>query len=361
MRKWLESYCYKKRKSKDSFTVWEKKMKEIKKRISSKIFIWTFIFALVSGGMFIDNSFAVNADMTVYITQTGSKYHTHKCGNGNYYPSDLTTARGMGLTAYSKCFPYGEPSHKQSSNSVYKNKSEHKKSIKPIEINKDKLIMLKGETAKLKIKNATQSIKWQSTKKSIVMVSSSGKIRALKAGKAVIIASVGKQKRKCKVRVESPKLNFKKVSMKMGANKVLKLKGCKHSIKWSSDDKYIVKVTKGKLKAISAGTTKIIAKVHGKKYTCKVTVKEPEVVNVTLNISNVNLKLHEKTSLQYRADPIIIPDHYDAIWRSENENVVRVENEYYNRADIYAVGVGETNIIMTVGQKTVKCHVIVQE
>lgn len=63
--------------------------------------------------------------------------------------------------------------------------------------------------------------------------------------------------------------------MNVGQIKTLKLKGRKHSIKWWSEDSDIVKVSKGKLKAKDTGTTKIKAKVHGKTFTCKVTVIGP--------------------------------------------------------------------------------------
>lgn len=41
---------------------------------------------------------------TVYVTPTGSKYHTHKCGNGTYTESSLDAAKSRGLTPCKKCF-----------------------------------------------------------------------------------------------------------------------------------------------------------------------------------------------------------------------------------------------------------------
>lgn len=41
---------------------------------------------------------------TVLVTPTGSKYHSRKCGNGNYSPATLEQAQQKGLTACSKCF-----------------------------------------------------------------------------------------------------------------------------------------------------------------------------------------------------------------------------------------------------------------
>lgn len=45
-----------------------------------------------------------NNEQTVYVTPTGSKYHTHKCGNGTYTPATLSEAQARGLTPCSKCY-----------------------------------------------------------------------------------------------------------------------------------------------------------------------------------------------------------------------------------------------------------------
>lgn len=69
-------------------------------------------------------------------------------------------------------------------------------------LSKKKLILEEGDTAKLKVKNTKEKIKWSSTKKRIASVSKKGKVKALKAGKAVIIAKVGNKKHKCQIRVK---------------------------------------------------------------------------------------------------------------------------------------------------------------
>lgn len=57
-----------------------------------------------------DNSSSVSADtgitnsQTVLVTRTGSKYHTHKCGNGTYYEATLDEALARGLTPCEKCY-----------------------------------------------------------------------------------------------------------------------------------------------------------------------------------------------------------------------------------------------------------------
>lgn len=334
-------------------------MEKIKRIFQTKVVIFSLVLLLTGGNIYYNDT-SVQADTTVYITATGEKYHTHKCGNGNFFPSSLSSAKAMGLTPCSKCFPYGAPSSGGSGSSGSSGSSAKKRTIKPIIINKTSVILVKGKSTSLKIKNATQAVKWKSTKTSVATVSSSGKVVAKKAGKAVIIATVGSQQKKCTVKVESPKLSFSKVTLNVGKTKTLKLKGCKHSVKWWSEDSDIVKVSKGKLKAKDTGTTKIKAKVHGKTFTCKVTVKKPEITAVWINEPNITLNLYERYTIRYASNPSIISDYYDAVWKSGNETVVQVEDSYEEYADIYAVGIGETDITMTVGGKKVQCHVVVK-
>lgn len=40
----------------------------------------------------------------VLVTRTGSKYHNHVCGNGDYYEATLEEAKARGLTPCSKCY-----------------------------------------------------------------------------------------------------------------------------------------------------------------------------------------------------------------------------------------------------------------
>lgn len=78
----------------------------------------------------------------------------------------------------------------------------------------------------------------------------------------------------------SIKLNKKKLTLNVGQSYTLKLKKGtrvykKGKVKWSSSNKKIASVSKaGKVKAKKAGTAKITAKLSGKKYICKLTVRK---------------------------------------------------------------------------------------
>ena len=76
------------------------------------------------------------------------------------------------------------------------------------------------------------------------------------------------------------KLSSKKLSLKVGQKKTLKLKNNKKKVKWSvvSGKKFVKLSAKKKtgvtIKGKKKGTAKVQAKIGKKKYTCKVVVKK---------------------------------------------------------------------------------------
>ena len=67
-------------------------------------------------------------------------------------------------------------------------------------LNKKKVILKIGETFQLKL-NGTEPAQyvWKSSNKSVVTVSSTGKLRAKKAGNAIVTVSTNGKTEKCKV------------------------------------------------------------------------------------------------------------------------------------------------------------------
>lgn len=73
------------------------------------------------------------------------------------------------------------------------------------------------------------------------------------------------------------KLNAQKKTLTKGQTFTLKLTGTKKKVSWSSSNKSIASVSKkGVVKASKKGTAVITAKTGKKKYTCKITVKNPK-------------------------------------------------------------------------------------
>lgn len=80
----------------------------------------------------------------------------------------------------------------------------------------------------------------------------------------------------------APKLNRTKLTMKVGDKKLLKVKGKKGKVKWSSSKKKVATVSaKGVVMAKSKGKAIITAKAASKKLKCKVTVKAGSAVKNT--------------------------------------------------------------------------------
>lgn len=85
------------------------------------------------------------------------------------------------------------------------------------------------------------------------------------------------------------KLNKTIVTLTVGKTVTLKVENTNQKVKWSSSKKSVATVNaNGKVKAVKAGTAKITAEVSGKKYVCKVTVKNADASAKALEFKNVS-------------------------------------------------------------------------
>ena len=83
----------------------------------------------------------------------------------------------------------------------------------------------------------------------------------------------------------APKISKTTATMYVGQTTTLKISGTKTTAKWSSSNKSIATVnSKGKVTAKKKGNATITAKVGKKKYTCKVTVKNPYLNKTKLSL-----------------------------------------------------------------------------
>lgn len=187
------------------------------KQIKKKFMLWLMIVAVMTGTITTGYVETVQAETTVYVTKTGSKYHTHKCGNGTYYASTRSDALASGLTPCKKCFPNGDSSSTTSSSSSKKTttqkttKKTTQKTEKSMKLNYSSLKMVVGKTKTLKVSNAPGKVKWSSSNSSVVSVTSKGKLTAKSKGKATITVKSGSQKKQCKVTVKLPKVKSIKI------------------------------------------------------------------------------------------------------------------------------------------------------
>lgn len=200
-----------------------------------------------------------------------------------------------------------------------------------VEISDDELTLKPGQSYKLSIDGEYDSVKWRSTKSSVVKVSNTGMLKAVKSGKAIVYADVTYTSYnlddadesdeedfyleslndgedgvyyeledweedddeldwdeaeesteetvtlECEVTVKNgtvAKISKTKLNLKAGKSGKLSVKGAKGSVKWSSSKKAVAVVSKtGKVMAKKKGIAIVSAKVNGKTLKCKVTVK----------------------------------------------------------------------------------------
>lgn len=151
-------------------------------------------------------------------------------------------------------------------------------STQKVQISARKMTLIKGQKKTLKLKGNRKKVKWSSTKKAVAAVSAKGVVTARKAGTTVIKAKVGTKTYSCKVIVEAPKLNKTSITLKEGSSCQLKMLGTRQKVKWSSSAKSVVTVSatgKVKAKQVKKDTSaRITASVGGKKYSCRVLVKD---------------------------------------------------------------------------------------
>ena len=110
------------------------------------------------------------------------------------------------------------------------------------------------------------------------------------------------------VQAATVKLNATKKTIEVGKAVTLKVKGTSKKVTWSSSDKNIATVSsKGKVKGIKAGTCTIKAKVGGKTYKCKVTVKKSSTTPTNPSSSLTKEQAQAKIEAACRAHGLVTP------------------------------------------------------
>ena len=217
-----------------------------------------------------------------------------------------------------------------------------------VTVNKSKVYLAVGcsTTLKAETKNTDKSVKWSTSDKSIATVDKNGKVTAVAKGTATITVKCGEVSATCTVRVENPTLSKTSMYLAKGASTTLKVSGTKQTVKWSSSDTSILTVdSNGKVKAVKTGTAKIIAKVDGKKLTCKIKVENPKISN-----KYVSLKKGKTATLSVSGTKQTVK------WSSSDKSIAKVNKN----GKVTAVAKGTATITAKVDGKKLKCTVYVE-
>lgn len=141
-----------------------------------------------------------------------------------------------------------------------------------------------GKTASLKTtsNDAAKTVTYTTSNNAVATVSSTGVVKGVKAGTAVITATCGNAKATCKVTVKTSTIKFAASAASVYTGKTVTVKATatpSATVTYTTSNKAIATVSStGVVKGIKAGTVTITATTStGLKTTCKVTVKAPSV------------------------------------------------------------------------------------
>lgn len=250
--------------------------------------------------------------------------------------------------------------------------------LKNITLNKTSLTIKEKETAQLSLSynpsNATnKKVTWKSSNTGVATVNQSGKITAIKPGTTTItvVSNDGGHVATSKItvqaiskKVESISLDKKELSIVSGEEATLKVTinptyAENKNVTWSSSDEEIATVENGIVKALKPGTTEIkaISEDGDKEAICKITVTAPPLKGISFKEESKTIYLGEKVSLK----PVLDPTNSileNAKWKSEDENIVSVEN-----GKITANSIGTTTITVSTEDEKISStiEIIVKE
>ena len=154
-----------------------------------------------------------------------------------------------------------------------------------VTLDKTSATIYTGKTVTLKAasNDTAKTVTYTTSNKAVATVSSTGVVKGVKAGTAVITANCGNATATCKVTVKTSTVKFTKTSTTVYTGKTVTVKATatpSATVKYTSSNTKIatVNASTGVVKGIKAGTVTITATTStGLKTTCKVTVKTSTV------------------------------------------------------------------------------------
>ena len=177
-----------------------------------------------------------------------------------------------------------------------------------VTLDKTSATVYTGKTASLKTtsNDAAKTVTYTTSNNAVATVSSTGVVKGVKAGTAVITATRGNATATCKVTVKAPSVKFAKKSAVVYKGKTATVKATLagvSSVTYKSSNTKIATVNSktGTVKGIKAGTVTITATSGKLKATYKLTVKNP---TFTLTKSSATIAKGKTTTIRSKATPV---------------------------------------------------------
>jgi uncharacterized protein YjdB len=239
----------------------------------------------------------------------------------------------------------------------------------PFELNRHYLTLPIAQTAQLDLLYPLEyTVAWRSEDESIAMVSSTGKVMGVAEGTTRIIAE-DKAKNKsdfCVVTVPPAvilnpfELNTHSLTLDVSETAQLSLTAPEqYTVAWRSQDESIAIVSStGKVVAMSAGATQIIAedKAMNKSDACAVTVRPKQTGTATIRLNHTVLVMNEGDMMTVQA--IVSSSGQTVTWSTSNPRVADVTSG----GMIIAVGGGNALITASLPDGTsAQCSITVRD
>ena len=242
--------------------------------------------------------------------------------------------------------------------------------VESVKLSQTELSLTKGSsevlTATVSPDNATdKTVTWSSSASDVVSVDQSGKVTALKNGKATITAKAGEKSATCAVTVTTPvesvSLDHNSITLEEGKSVTLVATISPNdadvqTVSWSTSDASVATVDNGKVTGVKEGSATITASAGGKSATCSVTVKRNVIAveSVTLNKTVLDFKKGESETLIATVKPDNATDK-NVTWSSSDATIASVTQD----GTVTALKSGIATVTASAGGKSATCTVTV--
>ena len=224
-----------------------------------------------------------------------------------------------------------------------------------VTLDKTSATVYTGKTVTLKAasNDTAKTVTYTTSNKAVATVSSTGVVKGVKAGTAVITANCGNATATCKVTVKAPSVKFAKSSAVVYTGKTATVKATLagvSSVTYKSSNTKIATVNSktGTVKGIKAGTVTITATSGKLKATYKLTVKNP---TFTLTKSSATIAKGKTTTIRSKATPVST-----VTYTSSNKKVATVTG----KGVVKGISKGKATITVKCNGITKKCVVTVK-
>lgn len=288
---------------------------------------------------------------------------TEEGGNGNK-DNENTATDGNKTDDTKKDETNKEENNKKDEND--KDKEENKEPEKPVakvssvsisgasDITVGGTLSLSAKVEGENLSDGDKGITWSSSDKSIATVSDGGTVTGIKAGKVTITAASQKDSQKtasCSITVRDAavtiSLDRSELSLKAGESASLSAKVSRGSVKWTSDNEKVAKVTDGKVSAVAEGTAviKAVSAEDGNvSASCKVTVQKASALTVSFEKDSV--KVYTDKTVDAKTTISNASGNVSYSFETKDKSIATVKGDG-TKAVVKGVKAGETKLTVT--------------